>query len=1385
MKEKLLENFNSLAADEQDILRALSIVFVPIGQTRLQELLKQSKSFSAGTIAKIDKAFRLKMLDLGLIDVTPAGWRCQRALSEKLIKQAFERQDTFDSVCEQAIHLGDHRHYMFVHLNAIKNLRIFLYQQNDEAFLTSFQQFIGQHEKYLKDTLKLLFFGDFDRIWFDSLALSIRLTVLCSYLKVINFEIVDSRLQFELLKQYFAQPGPEAFPFLPDYADFCLIRGDLQGLENLFDQHQNVKTWEKLAILRFLQNRNDEALVLFKDALQGIKKETRKRNVYFNDFAGLIYCLALFKQRTPHELALLKTQVKLAAKQGYWDNALVLAQERLQVGADVLNMKSKLQDQANFILFRRYSNDYDALLYVLLHHWLGALKEGIEHYPDIAEELAKACKSADAYGYPWFAALSSQFLLRFFKVEPEILEIAEKYQDSEFLQLIDLVPQLAGWQRALEALTHIGGQGGKTKTDEDVNHGLRLVWTVALNNQKLSFIPREQKRGKSGKWTKGREVSLYRLYDDLENFNYLSDQDRRICAHIKKGDISYGKHYSFQRNIIEIDDQAAFEMIGHPYVFWAGAASFNHSISLSEGQMQLLVAEHDDHIHIALVPFPDEHLSVLAEKTATGDVVLYKVGRQHLEVAEILGPNGLRAPKSAKQDVLNSISSIASVVTVQSDIEGHSSRAESVPADSRIHAHLQPLGDGLQVEIFVQPFKHGGPLYKPSTGGSQLFAEVEGQHVQTKRDFAQESRYLNEVLSHCPALYSSHELKWQLHDVETALETLLQLQALEDFAVLEWPKGKAIKISHENGLDSTQFSVRKQRDWFELSGGIQLDDDKVLEMQNLISLLSASPGRFLKLDDGQIIALTHELRQRLDDLQGLGEYSGDKLRFHPLSAPALDDLTEGMDIKAGKSWLEQIDKLNQSAHLEPMVPSTLQGELRPYQLDGYQWMARLAHLGAGACLADDMGLGKTIQALTVILNRAAAGPALIVAPTSVCNNWLEEAQRFAPTLNVGYLGTAKRQQMVDQAKAFDLVVCSYGLLQTQAEMLIAKQWHTIVLDEAQAIKNPQTQRSKAAMALQGNFKIITTGTPIENHLGELWSLFNFINPGLLGSIKKFNERFASKIENDKDYATQIRLKRLLQPFILRRLKYDVLSELPSRTEMTLHVELSEQERLFYEALRRSAKEKMDGELDIQAGAKHLMVLAEIMKLRRACCHPRLVMENSELGSSKLSAFEELLDELLENRHKALVFSQFVDHLEIIRQLLDEKGISYQYLDGSTSMQKRKTAVNAFQSGQGDLFLISLKAGGAGLNLTAADYVVHMDPWWNPAVEDQASDRAHRIGQQRPVTIYRLVAKNTIEDKIVELHRHKRDLANSLLEGGDISGKMSVEEMLELLRETDE
>ena len=1375
MKNKLLTLFNALSKSEQNIMLALAVIYAPVGQSGLQGLLKTAGCLEPKTIALIDRPLREKLQKAELIVITQDGWRCNEIIAEQLIRLALE-EPWFNKLTQLLI--AEPNYYYPARISvyhAIKQLRIFLYQGNETAFAANIERFHSDYRQNFADNINRIFFNDFDAGWFSSLPDQIKFLALSYFLHDGRAHLNDVSKYYQLLEHYFGAEKHENPAIVHTIIEERLFQGDIEGAEPWLTGDSSVDGLKLLATLRFMQNRNDKAIELFNAALKTLKKQTGKRNISIDGIHGYFFNLALLRSRNFNNLQLLRQQTLVSIKQG-WQNEFYLLNLILLEAVDIY--QSKATAEHSQYLFKTNKFAYERLFHALLLYWIGE----IDMMTDAAKnsvflsELAGFCQQAQRLGYGWFAAVSSSLLQRLdFNNEP-CRQIAEQYLQSPFTEIIDLLPQVSAWQRALEALTQL-----TTEPAVSVQTESRLIWSLSLNNNILILEPKEQRMGKSGRWTKGRPISLKRLYHNLAEFEYLSEQDRRICAHIvlEKEPAYYG--YS-SREFYDLSNKAILETVGHPYIFWANQEALNIPVDICLAEPQLLVREQKENLHISLIPQITTQ-QIIAQKTASNGLIVYVINEAHRQVAAILGKNGLTVPAAARQQVIDSIASIASMLIVQSDIGGSSSHAISVVADSRLHIHLQPVGQGMQIEMFVQPFSDGGPLYRPGAGGTTVLAEIDGKQLQTTRDFKLEDSYLKQALSGCPELYAVNEPKWLLDDAESALEALLHLQSLGDFAVLEWPKGKKIQLSCEAGLSQARFSVRKEKDWFSVEGSVQIDDQQVLDMQRLMSLLNTSSGRFLKLEDGQIIALTRELRQRLDDLAGLGEVQKDKVRFHPLAALALDEVITGMAITPSKPWKDQLLRFGEMGDLNPKLPSTLQGELRDYQREGYQWMMRLAHWGAGACLADDMGLGKTVQALALILARAPHGPTLILAPTSVCINWLEECQRFAPTLNACQFGSGDRQDMLDAAGPFDVIVCSYGLLQTEAERLAQKQWHTLVADEAQAIKNALTKRSKAAMALQADFKLITTGTPIENHLGELWNLFNFINPGLLGSLQKFNERYAQAIENQQDQQIQQRLKKLLRPFILRRLKNDVLTELPSRTEVTLHVELSQEERTLYEALRRNAMQTMMEDTD-QPGQKQLKILAEIMKLRRACCHPLLVMEESALASSKLQAFEDLVDELLDNRHKALVFSQFVGHLTLIRKLLDKKGIHYHYLDGSTPVPQRKRAVNLFQAGEGDLFLISLKAGGTGLNLTAADYVIHMDPWWNPAVEDQASDRAHRMGQKRPVTIYRLVAKDTIEDKIVDLHKHKRDLANSLLEGGEVSGKMSVEDMMALIKDID-
>jgi len=452
---------------------------------------------------------------------------------------------------------------------------------------------------------------------------------------------------------------------------------------------------------------------------------------------------------------------------------------------------------------------------------------------------------------------------------------------------------------------------------------------------------------------------------------------------------------------------------------------------------------------------------------------------------------------------------------------------------------------------------------------------------------------------------------------------------------------------------------------------------------------------------------------------------------------------------------------------EAKLPADLTAELRGYQRDGVRWLQFLRSAGLGGLLADDMGLGKTLQALCAV-----SGRTLVVAPTSVLFGWAEQARRFRPALHVSVYHGPKRA--LDPTA--DLTLTSYALLRLDAEALSAVPWDTVVLDEAQAIKNPDSQVARAAFALPGEFRLTLTGTPVENRLDELWSQLHFANPGLLGGLPDFRERYARPIAAGEPGAAA-HLRARIAPFLLRRLKRDVARELPPRTEAVLHVELDADERAVYDAVRAASQQEVVARL--AAGGSVLEALELLLRLRQAACHRGLVPGQEAHGSTKLDVLLESLDEAVSEGHKALVFSQWTSLLDKVEPELRGAGLAFGRLDGSTV--DRAGVVARFQSPDGPpVLLISLRAGGTGLNLTAADHVFLLDPWWNPAVEDQAADRAHRIGQDRPVLVYRLVARDTVEERILALQEQKRALARAALAGADRANAITREDLLGLL-----
>ncbi len=1163
--------------------------------------------------------------------------------------------------------------------------------------------------------------------------------------------------------------------FLAAWLDLAVARGDLESLTRL-DKQTGQKLNEVIGCIALLRGDFEQAEACLGAAMPGGKPKSKLAAIAH--LPALLYLLLLFRRDSADMLAKARSIVASATKARKGNYAAAM-----EVVAAAIAFKQSPSSPATFAaqLKELCRSPLEAILVGYFANWLLTDEDTSLHINGLVQ-IAKAYHTS---GLDWLAAeangLAGKSKLKSAAARAEQHKVAHVRLGTT--SLIDLVEPEPVWQRSLSAIAQLAGDDppGTEATSENE----RIIWELNTRYQSISLEAFYQKR-KGGGWTKGRKVGRQRLYEQFNEpeFAFLTDQDRELCRAL---DMFSDRNYrGYTETYFHYDDlRAARALIGHPRVFSEGDR--DNPLEIVEQQPQLIVVQEDDgRISLSLDPKPrrdDEGFRMIADGPQR--VVMVFFSDQHLQLDHILGGK-LKVPASAASQVVEAIQPVASLVSVHSEIGGQASGGESIDADSRPHVHLLPHQDGLRAEFFVRPFGDDGPFCRPGQGGANVFANIGGHPKTARRDLAEELRHQEDAITACPEIAARAENDTSIcfPSPFEALEALIELEDLlaTERVVLHWPQGRSLNLAGRATASQLQVHIRKDRDWFAASGNLKVDKSLSLDMMKLIDLVEASPSRFVKLDDGRFLALSEQLRQRIEELAAYGDRRSNqkKLRFPRVRAAVLENLGESVKLKSDRHWKDWVRRMREAADVRPKVPSTLQTELRDYQHEGFHWLARLAAWGVGGCLADDMGLGKTIQALALLLHRAADGPALVVAPTSVVFNWMNEVRRFAPTLNIRVFGAGDRSALLKKLGPRDLVLCSYGLLHSEAQRLQSQSWHTVVLDEAQAIKNTATRRSRAAMGLEADFRLIMTGTPLENHLGELWNLLEFINPGLLGSLESFQNRFAVPIERDGCRDTRRRLKKLIQPFILRRTKSQVLAELPPRTEVTLQVELSDEEAAFYEALRQRAIEKL---ADVGDGrSQHLQILAEIMRLRRACCHPRLVLDDCEIAGSKLALFSETLDELLDNHHKVLVFSQFVGHLSILRDELDRKGISYQYLDGSTPARQRKQSVEAFQAGEGDVFLISLKAGGLGLNLTAADYVIHMDPWWNPAVEDQASDRAHRLGQQRPVTIYRLITQGTIEQRITQLHASKRDLADSLLQGTDMSGKLSAKELLKLIRD---
>ena len=679
---------------------------------------------------------------------------------------------------------------------------------------------------------------------------------------------------------------------------------------------------------------------------------------------------------------------------------------------------------------------------------------------------------------------------------------------------------------------------------------------------------------------------------------------------------------------------------------------------------------------------------------------------------------------------------------------------------------LQPNGSRkIEAKIF---FNYSKGKAQELNKGKKTFSNTKSQKLF--RDLDYEKSSLGDLATAgCTYTKSSGEITVTKKNFAPALKSL---------SMNGWTVKAEGKIYRS--LGKFNFSVSSGLDWFDVKAEAKLDNGEIINISDVISKVKKG-DKLVTFNDGSVGFIDDKTINKLVNFLNLGEKKEDSIRFKGSQTLILDALLAEQKVEdVDNKFQEAREKLCDFKDFESQkVPRTFKGKLRPYQQEGYDWLRFCREFNLGACLADDMGLGKTIQILALLEDRRVAfkskKTSIVVVPTSLIFNWQNEVEKFAPKLKVLVHTGTQRQKNSEGFEKYDLVLTTYGLMRNDAKFLKDFRFDYAILDEAQAIKNSGTANAKGSRLLNAEHKVIMSGTPIENHLGELWSLFEFINPGMLGRSKAF-ERFSM---NDNDGESLKALSAAISPMIMRRTKALVADDLPDKTEQHLVCEMLPEQKEVYEKFRKAYVQSMEGGEESLLDNK-METLEALLRLRQIACHPALVDDKyKNLESAKLNLMLEQIEEVMDENHKVLIFSQFTSLLSIVKKAFDKKKLKYEYLDGRT--RKREDRVKNFQENPDvKAFIISLKAGGTGLNLTAAEYVYILDPWWNPGVEAQAVDRAYRIGQKNHVFAYKMIAKDSVEEKIMELQKSKKDLADAVIQDDGVGLKTMSSEDLKFL-----
>ena len=1104
--KKLIAAYNGLPPLDQTIVHILSVIYGQTARTHVVNSLKKLAVDNADakkyTVSGLNPIFSA-LVDSGIVEQDGNYFKCCGMLMEPICRLLVDR-DRFDDIAtavQSALPAG--RWHDTLHFSSyeefVREIRIGLYRR-DIAYIRQCFDSFKKNRTYSdpKDhPYAVIFEHSFDSTWIlKNLPQELHPDIAKTLLDVQNYHEPVDRELFCFLTACLASTEKgeywdSARIFL---AEQSILEGRFEAAEKMIAGTDGKAADLIRGSYAFLADKNEAAIAHYETAMQLLKKGSRKRKIYFNNLSGIFYILALLKSGTPQHTQQAKTYTHIA---GHDDanrfisafgmlNRLIAVREG---DPDALESITRLQ------LALYAPNTVSVLIEALAIYWADK-RQATKSKKRLQALHAQAEKS----GYKWLAAESASLLARLSKKEKKYSAQAEAFfKQNDIQSIVDLIRPESKWKQALNAL--IGMQKDNAPAAE-TEKSSRLVWLVDFNEkyQKWGISPREQVQTGKGAWSKGRKIALKRLYYESASFDFLTSQDRTICACLEEHSVVWHGYpevsYYFKPN-------ALIALAGHPLLF--SDDSDRVPINIVTGRPELLVnTQPGGKFQISFTHAINTNGDVqLIRETPTRFKVI-ETGEDVTRIAKIIG-KGLKVPAVGKSWLLEAVDSVSTVLTVHSQIDGIGGEAQEIPADPTPNIHLRPFGPGLKLDVLVQPFAGQGPCFRPAEGGATVVADIDGQQLRTKRELDQERQLADKVMAAGPmlaALGQSYDesWEWELSDPQDCLEILLELQAQGKAVILKWPEGEHFRVHQQADMNRFYMSVKKQQDWFAISGELKLDDGLVLSMEQLLDLVKDAPGRFVRMEDGRFLALTRSFRKRLAELSAYSKKSGKNRRFHPLAALSLEELADHLGgFRSDKHWKAHLKRLNDARSLKPEIPTTFKAELRDYQAEGFNWLFRLSHWGAGGVPGGRHGPRQNHSSPGRHPDQRSPRPVSGDSPHIGRHELGDGSPTLCPNTQHRHPGQRKSSKNSRQPGPFDLLLVTYGLLQQEkvAEMLARIRFKTIVLDEAQAIKNMTTKRSQAAMTLNGDFKLITTGTPIENHLG-----------GTMESVSVYQPRFA-------------------------------------------------------------------------------------------------------------------------------------------------------------------------------------------------------------------------------------------------------------------------------------